>query len=342
LGAEPVAPVRAARALGRLATDAAGGIEIVAAPGAMGGDSARRAGFAVELVDEQAIPGATTALDTMRVAAALERRKVALIAFAGGDGTARDILSAVADRLPMLGIPAGVKMHSAVFAFSPEAAGLLIASMARNRDGVVRIREAEVMDVDEAAMRANRLSARLYGYARVPFERSLLQGPKSGAPPEDATLDALCHEVAQELQPNIIYVCGPGTTTGRVLRHLGLEGSLLGVDALRDCRLIGRDLSGHELAALVRGRETRILLGIVGGQGHVFGRGNQQIGPDVIRAVGRNNIMLLASQEKLLALDGRRLFADTGDPEVDAMLKGYIRVRIAPRRSTIMRIDTGD
>ncbi len=338
LGAEPVAPARAGRALARLAAAGAGGTELVAAPGAMGADIAQRAGFAVSPVDGPANPQATTAHDTMRVAAALERCKVALIAFAGGDGTARDILSVVADRLPILGIPAGVKMHSAVFAVSAEAAGLLLASMARDRDSV-RFREAEVMDVDEAAMRANRLSAHLYGYARVPFERNLLQGPKAGTPPEDARLDALCREVAQELQPNIVYVFGPGTTTGRILHHLGLEGSLLGVDAARDRRLIGRDLSGRELETLVRGQKPRIVLGIVGGQGHVFGRGNQQIGPSVIRAAGRENIILLASQEKLVALTNRRLFADTGDPEVDAMLKGYIRVRIAPGRSTMMRID---
>jgi predicted polyphosphate/ATP-dependent NAD kinase len=215
-----------------------------------------------------------------------------------------------------------------------------LASIARDRDGEVQFRDAEVMDLDEAAIRADRPFVRLYGYARVPFERSLLQGPKAEAPLEDAILEALCREVAQEFQPEVVYVRGPGTTTNRVLRHFGLNGSLLGVDAVCERSLIGRDLSGGELEALIRGRDIRILLGVIGGQGHVFGRGNQQIGPNVIRAAGRDNIILLATQQKLLALADHRLFADTGDPDVDAMLKGYIRVRIGPGRSTMMRVDT--
>ena len=135
------------------------------------------------------------------------------------------------------------------------------------------------------------------------------------------------------------HVIGPGTTTQLVLHHLGLEGSLLGVDAVLDGKLIGRDLTGAELASLVQGRPARIILGIIGGQGYSFGRGNQQIGPAVIRAVGRENIILLASQQKILTLGENRLLADTGDPAVDEMLRGYIRVRLAPGRSTMMRID---
>ena len=150
---------------------------------------------------------------------------------------------------------------------------------------------------------------------------------------------ALCREIAEEMAPGVIYVIGPGTTTQRVLHHLGLAGSLLGVDAVLDGKLLGRDLTGAELESLVRGRTAQIILGIIGGQGYSFGRGNQQIGPAVIRAVGRENIILLASQQKILALGENRLLADTGDPAVDALLRGYIRVRLAPGRSTMMRID---
>ena len=156
-------------------------------------------------------------------------------------------------------------------------------------------------------------------------------------------VDGLCREIAEEmapgLLPGVIHVIGPGTTTQRVLHHLGLEGSLLGVDAVLDGKLIGRDLTGAELARLVEGRPARIILGIIGGQGYSFGRGNQQIGAQVIRAVGRENIILLASQQKILALGENRLLADTGDPAVDELLRGYIRVRLAPGLSTMMRID---
>jgi len=337
LGSEPWAPARARRALARLAADA-GPVSILTAPGLLGADIATAAGLEVELLEGKAT-AETSAEDTRQAAVALRDRGASLILFAGGDGTARDILDAVGSEFPILGIPAGVKMQSAVFAVSPEAAGQLAALLATDHDGRIAFREAEVLDIDEEGLRAGRLSARLYGYARVPFERRLIQNPKAGAPAEDATLDGLCREVAEEMAPGVVYVIGPGTTTRRVLRHLGLEGSLLGVDAVLDGKLIGRDLTGAELASLVEGRPARIILGIIGGQGYSFGRGNQQIGPAVIRAIGRENIILLASQQKILALGENRLLADTGDPTVDALLRGYIRVRLAPGRSTMMRID---
>ena len=337
LGAELLAPARAGRALARLAADA-GKVPILAAPGVLGADIAKDLGFQPEAIEGKAA-AETTAEDTRRAALALRERGVSLLLFAGGDGTARDILDAVGSEFPILGIPAGVKMQSAVFAISPEAAGQLAALLTADRDGRISFRQAEVMDIDEEGLRAGRVSARLYGYARVPFERRLMQNPKAGGPAEDVTLEGLCREIAEEMVPGLIYVIGPGTTTQRVLHHLGLEGSLLGVDAVLDGKLLGRDLTGPALASLVRERPTRIILGIIGGQGYSFGRGNQQIGPAVIRAVGRENIILLASQQKILALGENRLLADTGDPAVDALLRGYIRVRLAPGRSTMMRID---
>jgi len=337
LGAEPLAPARARRALARLAGDA-GPVPILTAQGVLGADAAKAAGFDVEVIEGEAT-AETSAEDTRRAAVALREGGVSLILFAGGDGTARDILDAVGSDFPILGIPAGVKMQSAVFAVSPEAAGQLAALLALDRDGRIDFRQAEVMDIDEEGLRAGRVSARLYGYARVPFERRLMQNPKAGGSAEDATLEGLCGEIAEEMAPGVIYVIGPGTTTQRVLHHLGLAGSLLGVDAVLDGKLLGRDLTGAELESLVRGRPARIILGIIGGQGYSFGRGNQQIGPAVIRAVGRENIILLASQQKILALGENRLLADTGDPAVDALLRGYIRVRLAPGRSTMMRID---
>jgi predicted polyphosphate/ATP-dependent NAD kinase len=338
LGAEPLAPARARRALARLAADS-GRAPILTAPGTLGADVAKAAGFDVQVIEGTAA-AETSAEDTRRVARALRECGVSLILFAGGDGTARDILDAVGSDFPILGIPAGVKMQSAVFAVSPEAAGQLAALVAADRDGRIAFREAEVMDIDEEGLRAGRLSARLYGYARVPFEQHLMQNPKAGGSAEDATLDRLCREVAEEMAPRLLYMIGPGTTTQRVLHHLGVEGSLLGVDAVLDGKLIGRDLTGAELARLVEGRPARIILGIIGGQGYSFGRGNQQIGAQVIRAVGRENIILLASQQKILALGENRLLADTGDPTVDELLRGYIRVRLAPGLSTMMRIDT--
>ncbi|MDJ0950443.1 MAG: ATP-NAD kinase family protein [Alphaproteobacteria bacterium] len=336
LRAEPVAPARALRALRRL-EPAAAAIELITPRGVMGGDVARQASIEATLLDGPS-EDATSAADTREAARALRARGVGLVVFAGGDGTACDIVDMLGDAVPMLGIPSGVKMHSAVFATSPEAAGQLAAMVASDRQGKVRTREAEVMDIDEDGVREGRLSARLHGYGRVPYERHLVQNAKAGGIAEDAALDAVCREIAEEMQPGVVYVVGPGSTTQRILAALGLDGSLLGVDAVLDGRLVGRDLTDREVAKAVRGRPARIVVTVIGGQGFVFGRGNQQIGPGVIRAVGRDNIVIVATQEKLLSLDGGRLLVDTGDRALDEELEGYVRVRTGPNRSVMMRI----
>jgi predicted polyphosphate/ATP-dependent NAD kinase len=297
---------------------------------------ATAAGLAVTLLAGR--PSATTAADTRAVAQELRTRRVALILFAGGDGTARDILDAVGDGVPMLGIPSGVKMHSAVFAINPEAAGQLAASVATDRGGKISTREAEIMDIDEEAMRTGRVSARLHGYGRVPFERHLVQSAKAGGIAEDAALDGVCREIAEEMRPGVVYILGPGTTTQRILGHLGLAGTLLGVDAVRDGKLLGLDLAGEQVAALVRGGPAQIIVSVIGGQGYIFGRGNQQIGPDVIRAVGRDNLIVVATQRKLASLEGGRLLVDSGDRALDEQLQGYIRVRTGPGQAAMMRL----
>jgi predicted polyphosphate/ATP-dependent NAD kinase len=335
LGATPVAPARALRALNRLA--ARGKIELMTCPGVMGGAVAEQAGLAA--VPLGVCPAtATTAADTRAAAQELQARGAALILFAGGDGTARDILDAVGDTVPMLGIPSGVKMHSAVFAISPEAAGQLAALVAMDRDGKVSYLEAEIMDIDEEAVRAGRLSARLHGYGRVPFERHLVQSAKAGGIAEDAALDAVCREIAREMLPGVVYIIGPGTTTQRILGNLGLVGTLLGVDAVLDGKLLGRDLAGAQVEDMVRGGPAQIIVSVIGGQGHIFGRGNQQIGPRVIRAVGRDNIIVVATQRKLLSLAGGHLLVDTGDRQLDELLQGYIRVRTGPGQTAMMRV----
>lgn len=335
LGARPVAQDRALRALRRLAA-APVDIALLGCAGAMGGDVAREAGLAVTPVYQPS--AATTAADTRAAAQALRAQGAALLLFAGGDGTARDILDAVGDTLPMLGIPSGVKMHSAVFAISPEAAGQLAALVAADSGGRISTREAEIMDIDEEAVRTGRVSVRLHGYGRVPLERHLVQSAKADGIAEDAALDGVCREIAAEMAAGVVHILGPGTTTQRILGHLGLSGTLLGVDAVLDGTLVGTDLRGEQVEALVRGRPARIIVSVIGGQGYVFGRGNQQISAGVIRAVGRDNIIVVATQHKLASIEGGRLLADTGDRTLDEELQGYIRVRSGPGQSAIVRL----
>ena len=311
---------------------------MLVAPGPMGEELAARHDFATEVL----MPGkpadeATTAADTRAAAAALVARNVDLILFAGGDGTARDIHDVVGERVPVLGVPTGVKMHSGVFAGTPEAAGDVAAAFLAAASPPTR--QAEVLDIDEEAVRLGTISTRLYGAACVPDDAMRVPGAKrSGIAADEVALDAVCASVADGLDPRRIYVFGPGTTTRRVMRRLGLPKTLLGVDAVRAGRLLGSDLGERGLLELIGDEPATVVIGVVGGQGALLGRGNQQISPAVVRRVGVENIEVIAGLRKLLELEPAVLHVDTGDPGLDELLSGYRRVHVAPRRTLVCRV----
>lgn len=338
-GGVPQAPERASRTLRALAA-AAGSLEMLAAPGVMGADTAREAGFDVQATSPTVAP-VTTAADTRAAALAMRDADVDLLVFAGGDGTARDIHDAVEDRLPVLGIPAGVKMHSGVFAHSPEAAAQAVAQFL-GRETPRRLRRADVADVDEQAAREGRVASILYGSVRVPDLPRLVLAAKSGSRTSPGiALEALCQSVANALEPDCLYLIGPGSTTALVLDALGESGTLLGIDAVRDRKVMGRDLSEKQIAALMEGsRQTRLIVGLVGGQGALFGRGNRQLGPSVLWQIPRDRIMILSASDKLLTLSSPTLWVDTGDPELDRHLEGYMRVDVGPRQQVIMKVSS--
>lgn len=335
-GACPQAEHRALAALqqiGKLLPD----VRLVAAGHRMGEDVAHAAGLAPDVLYTPSASG-TAAADTRAAASAMTEAGVDLILFAGGDGTARDILASKGAHIPMLGVPAGVKMHSAVFGTNPRNAGHL-AAMHLAGDPLAAVREAEVMDLDEDSIRHDRISARLHGYALSPYERRLSQNAKAGArPSEEAVLDAVARKTAEKMQPDCLYILGPGTTTRRVANALDLPSTLLGVDAVSNGRLVGRDLDERGILRLMDGRETFLVMGILGGQGSLFGRGNQQISAEVIRRAGRDHIIVIAAIEKLIALDGQPLRVDTGDAEIDAMLTGHMRISTGIEQDIIFRV----
>ena len=334
-GARPVAPERARHALEAIAR-ADASIGLLAAPGVMGEDLAAQAGLTARATGP-AHPGQTTADDTRVAAREMLEAGVELLLFAGGDGTARDIHDAVDGALPVLGIPTGVKMHSGVFATTPSAAGEIAARFLTS-PGALPVRDADVADIDEAGAREGRVSARLYGVARVPSATAVLSA-KASPRSADGGLESACAELAGQLEPGVVYLFGPGTTTGRVLTQLGLEGTLLGVDAVKDGHVIGHDLDEHSLLQLLStARDVRLVLGVIGGQGSLLGRGNQQLSPEVVRRVKRERITILASEEKLAGLQPPVLRVDTGDELLDRQLAGYIRVHVAPRRTMIMKV----
>jgi predicted polyphosphate/ATP-dependent NAD kinase len=360
-GAARDAPRRARLALERLAR-VREHVEVVTWPGEMGEEEARAAGWqplvlgsiddhrsyvACELERSGDRPEIvcddfilTTPADTEQAARALVAAGVDLILFAGGDGTARNICTVVGDRVPVIGVPAGVKIHSAVYATTPAAAGDVAAIYLHERPAGVQLREGEVMDIDEDAFRENRVSAHLYGYMTVPYARGLTQSAKAGGVAgEERALNDIATEVIAGMEPGALYILGPGTTTRTVMERLGLPKTLLGVDAVRDSALAGADLTEGELLALLAAAPAaRIVVTVIGGQGHIFGRGNQQISPAVIRAVGPDRITVIATQTKLLSLEGRPLLVDTGDPALDAELSGYAKVVTALGERTMYKV----
>jgi predicted polyphosphate/ATP-dependent NAD kinase len=335
LGAVSTAPSRAVEALVRLASLKAS-IEIVAYPHEMGEDEAREAGFEPTVIGE-IIPGNTTSEDTRAAASEMMGLSVDLILFAGGDGTARDIFTSVNGEVPVLGIPAGVKIQSGVFAINPARAGDITARFMKG--DLTTVQELEVMDIDEEAYRDNRLSARLYGYLRVPYEEALVQGSKEATGgSEEISLEAIASEVVEGMEEGTLYVIGPGTTTRAISEEMGLEKTLLGVDVVENGVLVASDVNEEALLALIEGRRAKIIVTVIGGQGFILGRGNQQISPEVITRVGVENLIIVASPGKLASLKGRTLLVDTGDPAVDEMLSGYRKVVIGYARRSVYKV----
>jgi len=324
LGAIPESHNRTVQALKRL-VPLKTGIQLVTYPGEMGENAAEECGFNPTVIGS-ITTGSTSAEDTRRAALDMMAMDIALLLFAGGDGTARDIYNAIGGKLPVAGIPAGVKIHSAVYARNPLQAGL-------------HLREVEVMDIDAAAFRSGVLSAKLYGSLKTPYQRMLLQGLKSGsAPNEVASQMEIAHQVVNSMEDDVLYIIGPGTTTRAITTRLGLEKTLLGVDVLRNRELVARDVNEAMLLELVHGARAKIILTPIGGQGFLFGRGNQQISPAVIKNVGVENILVVSTREKINSLRGQPLLVDSGERELDQLLSGHIKVITGYDESVIYKV----
>lgn len=333
LGAEPKAQLRTLAALSVLKDLPA---DIVTYPAEMGEDAARVAGFEPTVLGE-IVSGKTTAEDTERAAQALYTAGVDLILFAGGDGTARNICHALPEQFPVLGIPAGVKIHSGVYAVTPKAAGEIVAMLIRGE--LVTLGEQEVRDIDEEAFRQGRVRAKYYGELLVPQEHRYLQNVKSGGKEvEELVLADIAADLIERMEPATRYIMGSGSTVKAVMDELGLQNTLLGVDLIEDHTLVGSDFTAQQLLEETSGRKTKLVITIIGGQGHILGRGNQQLSPELIKQIGKENIIVIATKTKLEALQGRPLIVDSGDPEVDKSLAGVIAVTTGYHDSVLYRI----
>jgi predicted polyphosphate/ATP-dependent NAD kinase len=312
LGAKPIAAARAETFLLEL-SPIKNNINLIVGAGDMGETQAEKCGFAFKVFGEK--KHETNSLDTKTIAQEMLKAHVDLLVFCGGDGTSRDILKVVDTKLPVLGVPTGVKMHSAIFAVNPQAAARAAYRFLR---GELPLREAEIMDVDEQAFREGRLSAELYGYMLSPYEPHLIQTNKLASPMTENEMRnqaAIAIYVIETMKPDTLYIVGPGTTTRTISDLLEQKKTLLGVDLFGGKKLIASDVNEKQIGEAISGKHAQIIVTPIGGQGFIFGRGNQQISSKIIRQVGLNNIIVVATTSKLRSL--KSLKVDTGDAKLD-------------------------
>ncbi|MGB1091300.1 MAG: ATP-NAD kinase family protein [Oceanobacter sp.] len=327
LGAELKATDRVRQALSFLSgSELAQRIQFVSAPDILGADLIESLCLEQTVIgygfEEQSLTGS----DTEALARLISEQAVDLLVFAGGDGTARDIYRAIEDSLPVLGIPAGVKIHSGVFGVTPSASGEVLKRLLEGE--LVDLKEAEVRDLDEEAFRRGEVRARYYGEMRVPqvghFVQSVKQG---GVEQEELVLDDIAAEVSRNLEEDCLYLIGSGKTTLAVKESLGFDGTLLGIDAVVNGECIQSDLTEKDILALLDNYpDARAILSIMGGQGHIIGRGNQQLSSTVLKRLTPDRIQLISTKTKIKSLEGRPLIVDSGDAELDKSWPGLMEV----------------
>jgi predicted polyphosphate/ATP-dependent NAD kinase len=325
MGAEQKANEKMAKALSILEA-LSGQFTVVTALGEMGETVCESLGIPYEVIytpnTEQ-----TEGEDSERAAKAMVEANVDLLLFAGGDGTARNICSVVGTQVPVLGVPAGCKIHSGVYCVSPSAAGQVVSQMIAGE--LVSEMDAEVRDIDENAFRDGKVIAKHYGEMRVPAELTYVQAVKMGGKEDEAlVLDDIAAYVSEIMsdEPDTYFVMGSGSTVGAIMEFLGLDNTLLGVDVVKQGEIVASDVTASELITLTQDKPTKVILTVIGGQGHILGRGNQQLSPAFIRQIGKQNMLVVATKQKLQALNGKPLRLDSSDAALDTELAGAFTV----------------
>lgn len=341
-GATPKALNRASMFLHALEAQAES-INIFTVSGELGGAAfPPKHQFHVMLTYAQVSAGATQAKDMKLAAKALVAQDLDVLCFVGGDGTARDLADADLGNVPVVGIPAGVKMYSGVFAVSPESAAHVLLSWVSGKS--MNIIPTQVRDIDEQAMRNNKVKTRFFGELWTPQMR-LMQSVKISLQDDQAVMqqDIADYVMEQIIEANdsnhlrdldVISIIGPGSTTCALKSLLDAEPSLLGVDVYSSNRQIAKDVWSQPILELLDQAQNNLqhtapiylFITFTAGQGFLLGRGNQQLSAELIARIGKANIRVLATQDKLDSLRSRPLLIDTGSKNLDAELSGYLQV----------------
>ena len=312
-------------------------VEILTCSGRMGSDW-----IPIEHTVVFETPEHTSAETTQDAVATLCEAGIELLLYAGGDGTTRDIIEALPNsELPVIGVPGGVKMHSGCFAASPNAAAeVLIAWL----EGDLLLARTEVMDLDEDVYREGRWSVRMFGEAMMPASPRWMQGAKMRveATGEDEVLEALGDHIQEVLVADSkrLVIWGSGGTLRTIAEGLGFSPTLLGIDATMGEKQVGTDLNEKSLLELISEHEgaCTLLVSPMGGQGFLLGRGNLQLSPEVLRAIGIDAVLGVVTPAKMLTMAQLRI--DTGDAELDAQFqaKKYLKVLQGYRTTRLLRV----
>lgn len=308
------------------------------APSSMGEDVLREIGFRYIVIGKIGVK--TTGEDTERIAGLMKAKGLDLLIFAGGDGTARNIFKGISAHIPAIGIPAGVKIHSGVYANNPKSAGEAVKRFILSNAGIQLI-EKEVMDIDEEFFRREIVKAKLYGYLSVPEMKSLIQNPKASGKQAVYDIEGIAEEIRDRMEEegaDVYYIFGTGSTTNNIMKYLGYEASLLGVDIVYKGKNLIKDASEKEIYSIVKGKKSVIIVTVIGGQGHILGRGNQQISPRIIKETGTENIWIVSYPEKIYELGGNPLLVDTSSPELDEAISGYRKVITGWQQYTVCKV----
>jgi predicted polyphosphate/ATP-dependent NAD kinase len=333
MGAKPVVPERVSELLNKIENKEK--IFFLVAPGKMGANYIIDQGFKYEIIGN--IGDQTKSEDTRRISNEMLKKNIDLLIFCGGDGTARDIYDAVGLEIPVVALPAGVKMFSSVFALNPRAAAQIINKYI---EGLVETQEQEVLDINEELVRDDVLESKLYGYLKVPKILSLIQSSKTGSQ-FGRTIEENKQEITQyiieSMQNDVLYLLGPGTTVKTITDYFGLPKTLLGIDALYNRKMVRKDLNEKDILILLnKYPKVEIILSPIGGQGFIFGRGNKQFTPQILKKIGKDNITIIATEQKMKALDYLRI--DTGNVNIDKLFAGFTKVITGYKQELIIEI----
>lgn len=329
LGAEPNAINRTKELLIQLESIKSK-IKFVTCPKFMGENPLKELGFDYETIIHPLFNNInevanSTAEHTIQAAKIMNQyNNLKLILFAGGDGTARDIVNAIHKDKPCLGIPAGVKIYSSVFSINPDKAASIIMQFLWDE---IPLKESEVLDIDEKEYRQGKLVSKLYGYLLVPFNPDFCQSSKMGSSESDLdNQERIAKLIVEEMEENIYYLVGPGSTTKAITDALNQDKTVLGVDLLLNKKIVAYDLNEQQILTYIRGKKAKIIVSLIGKQGFLFGRGNLQFTPQILKYIGAQNIIIISSKFKLQNIPNQILRLDTRDHKLDEEMKGLYRV----------------